>query len=443
MLQPLQLQEVSVRCHGEIAELRDFLKKTGEAVNTSGSFGAVAARVRADRAFSRDLTSHLWVFLHARDKQLSYSDLLGMLAIASGGPAFAASADEADAHSLLRFLMDVRSAFDLHVVKPAVPRVMVLPTSTLRPRSVALPTSIAQQPQTAIPPTATAIRPLLREQEDEPPSFRMSEGDGAHLPLVWFAVAGCLFVIVLGGIWLFHSSTTHSHPLTAETAPIATSSPLAVGLSRSPAPQRNESMAPGRNSSLGRRSASGQPNQSKPQTSLVASSLSASPSPPAPVSNSTPSTPPLAMAKAPTSAIPNYPRLLRRSSSASSGSNLAPPVVKVSTLGASGESIPARSVVQKATVRATSLGTMAANVTYSPAPTYPTAASALHVQGQVKLEAEVDPNGSVVSTRIISGPPLLQAAAADAVQQWRYRPYLYNDKPIGMNTTVVMDFQLP
>jgi TonB family protein len=94
-------------------------------------------------------------------------------------------------------------------------------------------------------------------------------------------------------------------------------------------------------------------------------------------------------------------------------------------------------------VRPTSLGTMAANVMYSPAPAYPAAASAAHVQGEVRLEAEVDPDGNVASTRVISGPPLLRDAAADAVQHWRYRPYLYDGKPVAMNALVVMDFHLP
>jgi TonB family protein len=89
------------------------------------------------------------------------------------------------------------------------------------------------------------------------------------------------------------------------------------------------------------------------------------------------------------------------------------------------------------------LGAMAANVMYSPAPSYPTAASAARVQGEVKVEAEVDRDGNVTSTRVISGPPLLREAATDAIEHWRYRPYLYDGKPISMSALVVMDFKLP
>lgn len=95
------------------------------------------------------------------------------------------------------------------------------------------------------------------------------------------------------------------------------------------------------------------------------------------------------------------------------------------------------------TVLPTSLGIMAANVLYSPAPTYPAAASAAHVQGAVTLRADVDRDGNVASVRVISGPPLLRDAALDAVQHWRYRPYMGSGKPMPMTAMAIMDFQLP
>jgi TonB family protein len=86
---------------------------------------------------------------------------------------------------------------------------------------------------------------------------------------------------------------------------------------------------------------------------------------------------------------------------------------------------------------------MASNLLYSPVPAYPAAASASHVQGEVKLSADVDRDGKVASVRVISGPPLLRDAALDAVQRWRYRPYLSSGGPIPMAAIAVMDFQLP
>jgi TonB family protein len=80
---------------------------------------------------------------------------------------------------------------------------------------------------------------------------------------------------------------------------------------------------------------------------------------------------------------------------------------------------------------------------YSPVPAYPAAAVASHVQGEVKLSADVDRDGKVASVRVISGPPLLRDAAMDAVQQWRYRPYSTAGGPKPMPAIAIMDFQLP
>jgi len=86
---------------------------------------------------------------------------------------------------------------------------------------------------------------------------------------------------------------------------------------------------------------------------------------------------------------------------------------------------------------------MAANIMYSPVPTYPAAAAASHVQGEVKVSAEVDRDGNVASVRVISGPPLLRDAALDAAQRWRYRPYMSSGKATPMVAVAIMDFQLP
>ncbi len=94
-------------------------------------------------------------------------------------------------------------------------------------------------------------------------------------------------------------------------------------------------------------------------------------------------------------------------------------------------------------VRPASLGIMAGNVLYSPAPAYPAAASASHVQGEVRVQAEVDRDGNVAFARVISGPPLLRDAALDAVQHWRYRPYLLSGKTVAMSTTAIVEFELP
>jgi protein TonB len=67
-----------------------------------------------------------------------------------------------------------------------------------------------------------------------------------------------------------------------------------------------------------------------------------------------------------------------------------------------------------------------------PAPIYPEEARAAGVQGAVILHAIISKTGTIEDLSVISGPELLQAAAADAVQRWTYRPYLLNGEPTGV-----------
>jgi TonB family protein len=85
---------------------------------------------------------------------------------------------------------------------------------------------------------------------------------------------------------------------------------------------------------------------------------------------------------------------------------------------------------------------MAANLVSSPAPAYPAQASAARVQGEVIIEAVVGKDGSVVDTRVVSGPPMLRDAALNAVQRWRYRPFEVDGKPSEIATTARVDFHL-
>ena len=54
------------------------------------------------------------------------------------------------------------------------------------------------------------------------------------------------------------------------------------------------------------------------------------------------------------------------------------------------------------------------------APVYPELAKKMHIHGVVKVEAVVRPNGSVKSTRVLGGNPVLVEAAQDAVGKWKF-----------------------
>jgi TonB family protein len=75
-------------------------------------------------------------------------------------------------------------------------------------------------------------------------------------------------------------------------------------------------------------------------------------------------------------------------------------------------------------------------------PVYPPVAVAARVQGTVVLQAVINKEGHVEDLRVVSGMPLLQQAATDAVKQWVYRPYLLNGEPVEVLTTVNVVFSL-
>ncbi len=54
------------------------------------------------------------------------------------------------------------------------------------------------------------------------------------------------------------------------------------------------------------------------------------------------------------------------------------------------------------------------------APIYPELAKKMHIRGVVKVEAVVRPNGTVKSTRVLGGNPVLVDAALDAVGKWKF-----------------------
>jgi len=76
-------------------------------------------------------------------------------------------------------------------------------------------------------------------------------------------------------------------------------------------------------------------------------------------------------------------------------------------------------------------------------PVYPPLARAARVQGIVILEAVIGEDGGVRDVRILRPVnPLLDAAAADAVRQWRFTPTLLNGQPVPVVMSVTVAFTL-
>lgn len=89
-----------------------------------------------------------------------------------------------------------------------------------------------------------------------------------------------------------------------------------------------------------------------------------------------------------------------------------------------------------------SQGVMEGMLIYKALPTYPTPARAMRIAGRVQLQATISRNGTIENLRVVDGPALLQAAAVEAVKQWRYRPYLLNGEPVEVETTINVDFTM-
>jgi protein TonB len=75
-------------------------------------------------------------------------------------------------------------------------------------------------------------------------------------------------------------------------------------------------------------------------------------------------------------------------------------------------------------------------------PDYPTIARQARVQGQVVLRAMISREGTIENLQVLSGHSMLVRAAVNAVQQWRYRPYVLNGEPIEVETEVKVNFVL-
>ncbi|HWE52735.1 MAG TPA: energy transducer TonB [Bryobacteraceae bacterium] len=118
-------------------------------------------------------------------------------------------------------------------------------------------------------------------------------------------------------------------------------------------------------------------------------------------------------------------------SSAAAQQNIGPP-----------RGIPAQAPPTPAEIRV-GPNVQAANLILNPAPVYPPLALQARVEGAVRFEARIAPDGTLKSLQLVSGPPLLVQAAMQAVQQWRWKPTLLNGQPVGVLTTIDIPFTLP
>jgi len=65
---------------------------------------------------------------------------------------------------------------------------------------------------------------------------------------------------------------------------------------------------------------------------------------------------------------------------------------------------------------------------------YPDLAKKMNLNGTVKVEVVVAPNGTVKEAKVLGGHPVLATAALDAARKWRF-------EPASTETSGVIDFK--
>ena len=75
--------------------------------------------------------------------------------------------------------------------------------------------------------------------------------------------------------------------------------------------------------------------------------------------------------------------------------------------------------------------------------TYPSEARPQKLHGPVVLQVLIGRDGAVQDVKIVKGYFLLGRAAAAALKQWRFRPYIFNGQPISVRTQITMNFSYP
>ncbi len=85
---------------------------------------------------------------------------------------------------------------------------------------------------------------------------------------------------------------------------------------------------------------------------------------------------------------------------------------------------------------------MEGNLIHRVQPVYPVLARQARMQGPVVLRAVIDREGRIEKLQALSGTPVLEQAAIEAVQQWRYKPYLLDGEPIEVETQITVNFTL-
>lgn len=88
-----------------------------------------------------------------------------------------------------------------------------------------------------------------------------------------------------------------------------------------------------------------------------------------------------------------------------------------------------------------SLGVVTGKATYLPKPPYPVPAKAIGAEGTVSVQITIDLDGSVISSRAVSGHPLLKKAAEDAARRAKFSPTYLSNVPVKATGIIAYNFK--
>jgi TonB family protein len=448
-----KLGEVTHLFPEDVERTREFLLDRGIPADSLEALTHFSARLAIDPSFQRDVTSLVQAVIRREGETVDYMDLLGILVVATAGagPFNANDEQEESVREILRFLTQIRR--HTGAVEPVFVRSrnvipVVLAAESLTGKRASLP--LREYYDVPIQPVSPV--PFFRSEDSEP-----SQRRGAA---IWI-VGGIALAIALRSGWTLYQKG-HATLETTEALRVVQPSNLPVNdteqttaparrLQKIPAPvirrpsqavarHLNDAHAPLAKSSLvedaatvgsllpldAGRSFPPSNTTSPPKSDVIAENNPVTRPLNAELVSATKSTP---AANTTTTSTPSVRRRLPKSIM------MEPPPLRRSSasLNASAPGV----------VHPTSLGMMASNLISSPAPAYPLAASQAQVQGEVRVRAVVDREGNVIDARVVSGPVLLRDVSLEAVQHWRYRPYMQSGRPVEVATTAVLDFELP
>ena len=107
--------------------------------------------------------------------------------------------------------------------------------------------------------------------------------------------------------------------------------------------------------------------------------------------------------------------------------------------GANPQSQPQADDSQTPQVSASALTGM---VQHKALPQYPKEAMLRGIEGDVVFNVVVDANGKIVHSEKVKGDPLLVAASKDALQDYRFHPYMVNGTPVSFDSQVGYRFTI-